>query len=143
MITDTFHTFPSISDHIQPICLPLTKNLRSAEVGSYIITGWGTTEENKLSLSLKKATILAVSGHDKCRRLFAGEQSTPISSVRYRRIRRLTVTEMAEDRWVKRCGSTECVSYSLESSRTDGVNAIGQIFFLQEWAPIWIGFWPT
>ncbi|EAT33563.1 AAEL014163-PA [Aedes aegypti] len=64
-------------DHIQPICLPLTKNLRSAEVGSYIITGWGTTEENKLSLSLKKATILAVSGHDKCRRLFAGEQYDP------------------------------------------------------------------
>ncbi|XP_062551744.1 polyserase-2-like [Armigeres subalbatus] len=77
-------------DHIQPICLPLTTELRSVELPSYIIAGWGSTEHAVLSIMLRKASIGVISGHEQCQQLFTEDDYDP-GSVYYDQY--CTVTE--------------------------------------------------
>ncbi|XP_058449068.1 serine protease grass-like [Malaya genurostris] len=44
-------------DQIKPICLPITKEFSSILHSKYILTGWGTTENNSLSNVLLKAYL--------------------------------------------------------------------------------------
>nr|XP_029716154.1 CLIP domain-containing serine protease 2-like [Aedes albopictus] len=47
-------------DHIQPICLPTKPILRKMELPRYIITGWGSTEEEDESPVLLKGFISTI-----------------------------------------------------------------------------------
>lgn len=54
-----------MQDHIQPICLPATPELRSKQFDKYIVTGWGTTENQSLSDVLLEAILPRVN-NDVC-----------------------------------------------------------------------------
>ncbi|XP_055614372.1 serine protease grass-like [Uranotaenia lowii] len=43
--------------HIKPICLPVNNQLQTMTHSKYILTGWGTTEENVQSQVLLKASV--------------------------------------------------------------------------------------
>uniref|UniRef100_A0A182MDE7 CLIP domain-containing serine protease n=1 Tax=Anopheles culicifacies TaxID=139723 RepID=A0A182MDE7_9DIPT len=49
------------TDSIKPICLPVNDAVRRKELTRYIITGWGTTEEQSLSEVLLQAIVNHVS----------------------------------------------------------------------------------
>ncbi|XP_058449065.1 serine protease grass-like [Malaya genurostris] len=51
--------------HIRPICLPVTPQLRSKQFERYIVTGWGTTENQTGSQALLQATVPRVN-NDEC-----------------------------------------------------------------------------
>ncbi|XP_055523293.1 serine protease grass-like [Wyeomyia smithii] len=57
-------------DHIQPICLPLSPELRSKRLEKYIVTGWGLTENKVESQILLEAIISSVS-NDECSQTLA------------------------------------------------------------------------
>ncbi|XP_058836636.1 CLIP domain-containing serine protease B15-like [Topomyia yanbarensis] len=52
----------SCDDHVHPICLPYTEELRRYEPSRYIVTGWGITDPANPEISniLQKATIFPV-----------------------------------------------------------------------------------
>lgn len=50
-----------MKDHIQPVCLPLTDELRTKQFDKYIVTGWGATENQTGSDILLKAVVPRVS----------------------------------------------------------------------------------
>uniref|UniRef100_A0A1Q3FMH9 limulus clotting factor C n=2 Tax=Culex tarsalis TaxID=7177 RepID=A0A1Q3FMH9_CULTA len=61
----------TFEDHIQPICLPVTTELRNNNPAEYIIAGWGKTEQfGEISETLQKATVPAVPDRDECQRQF-------------------------------------------------------------------------
>uniref|UniRef100_A0A182JYL3 CLIP domain-containing serine protease n=1 Tax=Anopheles christyi TaxID=43041 RepID=A0A182JYL3_9DIPT len=45
------------SDSIKPICLPVNEEIRRKVLSKYIITGWGTTEQQSLSELLLQAIV--------------------------------------------------------------------------------------
>ncbi|XP_058811606.1 serine protease grass-like [Topomyia yanbarensis] len=51
--------------HIRPICLPVTPQLRLKQFERYIVTGWGTTENQTGSQVLLEATVPRVN-NDEC-----------------------------------------------------------------------------
>ncbi|XP_055613018.1 serine protease grass-like [Uranotaenia lowii] len=53
-----------MDDHIHPICLPVTPALRSLELKRYLVTGWGTTENQIGSDVLLSAVLPSVSNED-------------------------------------------------------------------------------
>lgn len=56
-----------MKDHIRPICLPVTSALQKLTFDKYIVTGWGTTEEQKGSDMLLQANLPYV-GIPECQR---------------------------------------------------------------------------
>lgn len=46
-----------MKDHIQPICLPTTKSLQTQAFPTYIVTGWGTTENKTGANVLMEANL--------------------------------------------------------------------------------------
>ncbi|XP_055587385.1 serine protease grass-like isoform X2 [Uranotaenia lowii] len=50
-----------MDDHIHPICLPVTPELRSLQLDRYLVTGWGTTENLTGSDVLLSAVVPHVS----------------------------------------------------------------------------------
>lgn len=50
-----------MADHIKPICLPVTPELQKLELDKYIVTGWGTTENQTGSDVLLEAKLPRVS----------------------------------------------------------------------------------
>lgn len=53
-----------MKDHIQPICLPVTPELRGNTFRKYIVTGWGTTESGTSSDVLLEAILPRVNNED-------------------------------------------------------------------------------
>lgn len=56
-----------MTEHIRPICLPVTSALQNASLERYILTGWGTTEQSIGSDRLLKANLSYVSNSE-CQR---------------------------------------------------------------------------
>lgn len=52
-------------DHIQPLCLPVTEELRTKQFPRYLVTGWGATENQTGSDVLLKAVVPRVD-NDNC-----------------------------------------------------------------------------
>lgn len=73
------NTFYNFSDHIKPICLPVTENYQNMLHPKYIITGWGTTEKNDLSDVLLKATLPRVDNSE-CQQVMASNRLTVLLS---------------------------------------------------------------
>lgn len=51
----------AFADHIQPLCLPVTEDLRTKQFKKYLVTGWGATENQTGSDVLLKAVVPRVS----------------------------------------------------------------------------------
>ncbi|KFB41572.1 AGAP004855-PA-like protein [Anopheles sinensis] len=45
------------TDFVRPICLPVEESVRQQQLPKYIITGWGTTEEQTVSQVLMKTNV--------------------------------------------------------------------------------------
>ncbi|KAL9692890.1 hypothetical protein quinque_012175 [Culex quinquefasciatus] len=61
----------TFEDHIQPVCLPVTSELRTNNPAEYIIAGWGQTDPiGEITETLQKATVPAVPDRDECQRAF-------------------------------------------------------------------------
>lgn len=53
-----------MKDHIKPICLPVTPTLKAAQFERYLVTGWGTTENQTGSDVLLSAVVPRVSNSE-------------------------------------------------------------------------------
>ncbi|XP_055617608.1 serine protease grass-like [Toxorhynchites rutilus septentrionalis] len=60
----------TMKDHIRPICLPVTPKLRSLQFDKYIVTGWGTTE-NQTGSDILLSAILPRVDIDSCQQRMA------------------------------------------------------------------------
>lgn len=70
----------TFADHIKPICLPVTAELRSQNPTQYIVTGWGRSELfGGLTHTLQKATVPAVPDRAECQREFTGPRRIILS----------------------------------------------------------------
>ncbi|XP_055551565.1 serine protease 30-like [Wyeomyia smithii] len=62
-------------DHIQPICLPHSADLKHYRPPRYIVTGWGKTEtEGEFPKTLLKATV-SLTNNSECEKLFTKRRS--------------------------------------------------------------------
>ncbi|XP_055526532.1 serine protease grass-like [Wyeomyia smithii] len=65
--------------HIRPICLPAIPALRSKQFERYIVTGWGTTENQVGSQVLLEAVIPRVSNEDCAQKMTQNRLSVQLS----------------------------------------------------------------
>ncbi|XP_058811609.1 serine protease grass-like [Topomyia yanbarensis] len=64
-----------LDDQIKPICLPVTKEYSNMLHSKYILTGWGTTENNSLSNVLLKAYLPRVD-NEQCEHIMRNNSLT-------------------------------------------------------------------